>query len=404
MKILFISDVYFPRVNGVSTSIETFRHHLREQGHTVHLIAPDYGSASDDEAGITRVPARRIPFDPEDRLMSYRWVIGRVEQLRAERYDILHIQTPFVAHYLGTRLSQRLGIPCVETYHTFFEEYLHHYVPLIPRAVTRLLAKRFSRHQGNRLDGMVVPSHPMLQVLKAYGITTPTEVIPTGMEAGRFVPGDRPGFRRDHAIPPDRPVLLFVGRVAHEKNIEFLLKTVDEVRKTIAGVLLVIAGEGPALESLRHEARRLGLGAHTLFIGYLDRHRALNSCYPRRRRVRVRLAHRDPGSGAAGGPWRKACRWSRPPSWAPATCCARGLGVHIAQEDAADFSAKVMRLLNDSALRETLGAAGRDYAQGWSASRLARRMQEFYQQVLAARGLREDRMAPLGAATRAQPH
>ena len=81
-----------------------------------------------------------------------------------------------------------------------------------------------------------------------------------------------------------------------------------------------------------------------------------------------------------------------------------GLGVHIAQEDAADFSAKVIRLLNDSALRETLGAAGRDYAHGWSASRLAQRMQEFYQQVLAARGLREDRMAPSGAATRAQPH
>ena len=63
MKILFISDVYFPRVNGVSTSIETFRHHLRDQGHTVHLIAPDYGSAGDDEAEITRVPSRRIPFD-----------------------------------------------------------------------------------------------------------------------------------------------------------------------------------------------------------------------------------------------------------------------------------------------------------------------------------------------------
>ena len=221
-------------------------------GNVVHAIALDA------KGRVTAV--RRIPFDPEDRLMSYRWVIGRTEQLRAERYDILHIQTPFVAHYLGTRLSQRLGIPCVETYHTFFEEYLHHYVPLIPRAVTRLLAKRFSRHQGNRLDGMVVPSHPMLQVLKTYGITTPTEVIPTGMEAGRFVPGDRPGFRRDHAIPQDRPVLLFVGRVAHEKNIDFLLKAVDAVRHTVADVLLVIAGEGPALESLRHEARRLGLG------------------------------------------------------------------------------------------------------------------------------------------------
>jgi 1,2-diacylglycerol 3-alpha-glucosyltransferase len=204
MKILFISDVYFPRVNGVSTSIETFRHHLRDQGHTVHLIAPDYGSAGDDEAEITRVPSRRIPFDPEDRLMSYRWVIGRVEQLRAERYDILHIQTPFVAHYLGTRLSQRLGIPCVETYHTFFEEYLHHYVPLIPRAVTRLLAKRFSRHQGNRLDGMVVPSHPMLQVLKAYGITDADRSHPHG-HGGRSVCAGRPPRLPPRPRHPPRP-------------------------------------------------------------------------------------------------------------------------------------------------------------------------------------------------------
>ena len=403
MKILFISDVYFPRVNGVSTSIETFRHHLRELGHTVHLIAPDYGSASDDESEITRVPARRIPFDPEDRLMSYGWVIAQADTLRAEHYDIVHIQTPFVAHYLGVRLSRQLGIPCVETYHTFFEEYLHHYVPLVPRAVTRFLAKRFSRHQGNSLDGMVVPSHPMLQVLKAYGINTLTDVIPTGMEAARFVPGDRPGFRGEHAIAPERPMLLFVGRVAHEKNIEFLLKAVDAVRHAVADVLLVIAGEGPALESLRHEARRLGLGAHTLFIGYLDRHRALNSCY-RAADVFV-FASRTETQGlvlleamAQGVPVVSTAELGT------RDVLREGLGVHIAQEDAADFSAKVMRLLNDSALRETLGAAGRDYAQGWSASRLARRMQEFYQQVLAARGLREDRMAPLGAATRAQPH
>jgi glycosyltransferase involved in cell wall biosynthesis len=77
--------------------------------------------------------------------------------------------------------------------------------------------------------------------------------------------------------------------------------------------------------------------------------------------------------------------------------------VNIAQEDVADFSAKVIRLLNDGALRETLGAAGRDYAHEWSASRQARRMLAFYQQVLAARGLREERMDPVAAETRPQP-
>jgi len=121
MKILFISDVYFPRINGVSTSIQTFRHNLRMLGHTVHLIVPDYRTPSADETGILRVPAKSLPFDPEDRLMSYRWVMKNLDRLRGEQYDIIHIQTPFVAHYLGTKLSRLLGIPCVETYHTFFD-------------------------------------------------------------------------------------------------------------------------------------------------------------------------------------------------------------------------------------------------------------------------------------------
>lgn len=122
----------------------------------------------------------------------------------------------------------------------------------------RYVAKRFSRSQGNSLDGMVVPSNPMLAVLKNYGIRTPTEVIPTGIEPGSFVPGDRAAFRKKYAIPQHRPVLLFIGRVAHEKNIGFLLKAVDRVRKEIADVLFVIAGEGPAQESLQREVRNSG--------------------------------------------------------------------------------------------------------------------------------------------------
>lgn len=143
MKILFISDVHFPRVNGVSTSIETFRRNLQLLGHTVHLIAPEYGTPAADETGILRVPARRVPFDPEDRLMRYGWVMKQLDRLRGEHYDLIHVQTPFVAHYLGVKLSYLLDIPCIETYHTFFEEYLYHYIPLLPKWVTRSLAKRF---------------------------------------------------------------------------------------------------------------------------------------------------------------------------------------------------------------------------------------------------------------------
>jgi 1,2-diacylglycerol 3-alpha-glucosyltransferase len=380
LKILFISDVYFPRVNGVSTSIETFRHNLRSLGHTVHLIAPDYIELSADETDVLRVPSRSVPFDPEDRLMSYGWVMALHDRLRHEQYDIIHIQTPFVAHYLGTRLARLFGIPCVETYHTFFEEYLYHYIPFIPKKIMRFAAKHFSRHQGNSLNGMVVPSNPMLRILEAYGITSPMEVIPTGIEPASFVLGDRAAFRADHGIPQDRPVLLFVGRVAHEKNIEFLIEVVDRVRKELATVLLVVAGEGPALESLKREVSRLGLNANVMFIGYLDRHKALNNCY-RAADVFV-FSSRTETQGlvlleamAQGVPVVSTAELGT------RDVLREGLGVRIAQEDVTDFAAKVSMVLNDPAMREELGEAGRAYAHEWSASKQAQRMLAFYQTV-----------------------
>lgn len=381
MKILFISDVYFPRVNGVSTSIETFRHNLASLGHTVHLIAPDYLAPSADETNIMRVPARHLPFDPEDRLMSYKWVMVQLEKLRSEQYDIIHIQTPFVAHYLGTKLSRLLGIPCVETYHTFFEEYLHHYVPLVPKRVMRFVAKRFSRHQGNSLDGMVVPSHPMLHILKRYGITTPTEVIPTGIEPASFVPGDRQAFRENHGIPQDRPVLLFLGRVAHEKNIGFLIKLVERVKNEISDVLLVIAGEGPARESLELEVKKQGLGENVRFIGYLDRHTELNSCYSAADIFVFSSRTETQGlvlleAMAQGVPVVSTAELGT------RDVLREGAGVWIAQEDVADFSGKVVKMLKDAQARKDLGDAGRDYAHEWSAAKQAQRMLSFYRTVL----------------------
>lgn len=382
MKILFISDVYFPRINGVSTSIETFRHNLRALGHTVHLIVPDYLTPSTDESDILRIPARHLPFDPEDRLMSFSRVMRHLDKLRDEQYDIIHIQTPFVAHYLGVKLSRLLGIPCVETYHTFFEEYLYHYVPLVPKMLMRSIARRFSRHQGNSLNGMVVPSNPMFQVLKNYGITTHIEVIPTGIEPGSFIQGDREKFRKNYGISQDRPVLLFVGRVAHEKNIGFLLKVLHEVRKEISNVLFLIAGEGPARDDLEHQVKMMGLSENVMFIGYLDRHTELNDCY-RSADIFI-FSSRTETQGlvlleamAQGVPVVSTAELGT------RDVLRDGVGVWVAREDVADFSGKVVKMLGDIDVRKKLGESGRDYAHTWSAIRQAERMLAFYQSVLA---------------------
>lgn len=382
MKILYVSDVYFPRINGVSTSIDTFRRELRARGHTVHLIAPDYFAPSEDESDILRVPARSLPMDPEDRLMQYGWAMQHLSRLHAEQYDLVHVQTPFVAHYLGLSLAKKLGIPCVETYHTFFEEYFYHYIPFLPKSWLKAAARRISRQQGNSLHGMVIPSRPMLEVLRHYGITSHAEVIPTGLQPSSFTPGDGAVFRARYGIAQDRPVLLFVGRVAHEKNIGFLLKVTQRVRQQVPNILFVIAGEGPARKGLEQEVSALGLQENTQFIGYLDRHTELNSCY-RAGDIFIFSSRTETQGLVLLEAMAQAVPVVSIAEMGTRDVLQEGQGVWIAREEVEDFSGKVLGLFADQNARLTLGEAGRVYAESWSASRMAEKMLQFYAQTIA---------------------
>ena len=277
MRILMVSDVYFPRVNGVSTSIETFRRSLAGSGVEIRLVVPRYADEA-DEPGIVRVAGRPLPGDPEDRLVRWR-EMHRAVLAAAEDCDLIHIQTPFVAHYAGLAAARRLGRPVLATYHTLFEEYLQHYAAWLPAGWLQRQARAFSRRQCNALDAVVVPSTAMRQRLSDYGVTVPLHVLPTGIPLARFAAGDGGAFRYRYGIAPRRPVALFVGRVAHEKNIGFLLEALVHARRLCPEVLLVVAGEGPAMPALQERVRALGLTQAVQFIGYLDRASQLPDCY-----------------------------------------------------------------------------------------------------------------------------
>ncbi|MBB1126940.1 glycosyltransferase [Thiospirillum jenense] len=383
MNVLMISDVYFPRVNGVSTSIQTFAREFITRGHDVTLIAPDYGRETIDPFTVIRMASRYLPLDPEDRMLRWRQLRQYDKQLTSSQFDLVHIHTPFIAHYLGIALARRFNLPVVESYHTFFEQYLNHYVPLIPAAWLRWIARRFSRTQCNTVNGLIVPSQAMLDVLRDYRIETHAAVIPTGIELNQFGHGNGIAFRQRYAIDLDRPLLVHVGRLAFEKNIDFLLKMLCMVKKEIPNVLLAIAGEGPALSSLKDLAHRLGLSENTCFVGYLSRDGALEDCY------------------CAGDAFVFASRTETQglvlleamalgtPVISTAVMGTReilhiGHGCLIAEEHEADFAAQTVKLLKDSALRTELSQQARQYAQLWSAPVLAQRLLTFYDQVITA--------------------
>jgi glycosyltransferase involved in cell wall biosynthesis len=381
MHILMLSDVYFPRINGVSTSIQTFVTSFLALGHEVTLIAPEYPQDTASDARVIRIPSRRLPFDPEDRLMSLRAVKRLLPQLAQREFDLIHIQTPFIAHYAGIWLARKLGIKTLTTYHTFFEAYLEKYLPLVPGCWLRGIARLYSRRQCNEVDAVISPSHQMLERLREYGVTTRAAVIPTGLPASSFADSGSDGFRAAHRISEDAILLLYVGRVAFEKNIDFLIDMFGHVRKEVPRAMLLIAGEGPAMQRLRVRTADTKRHNRIRFIGYLDRTTELPACY--RASDLFVFASQTETQGlvlleamAAGLPVVSLA------SMGSLDVLHEGEGAVISPPDTRVFAGHVARLAQDVGRRHALGTRGKVYAAGWRADAKAGEMLAFYDAVL----------------------
>lgn len=381
LRVLMLSDVFFPRINGVSTSIETFRTDLCREDIEVTLVAPHYPTPYPASHATLRVPSARLPFDPEDRLMHWPALKRATDSFDASRFDLVHIQTPFAAHYAGVRAARRRGVPVIATYHTHFEEYVVHYLPLLPRPLLKAAARRLATHQCNGLDAIVVPSRAMHETLADYGVTAPLHILPTGIPVERFGGGDGARFRARHGIPPERPIALFVGRVAFEKNIGFLIEAMVPAVRLLPGLLLVVAGEGPALPALRRQAESLGMADHVRFVGYLDRAAELPDCYAAA--DAFAFASRTETQGlvlleamAAGLP-----------VFALAVMGTRDIldpqrGSVVAPDDSAAFGNGLAALIGNRHRRDTLSAEARDHALEWAAPTRARQLAGLYRSLV----------------------
>ncbi|MDP1606606.1 MAG: glycosyltransferase [Rhodocyclaceae bacterium] len=382
LRVLMITDVYFPRINGVSTSIETFRADLAAEGIQVRLIAPDYPERHNAPA-TWRVSSRRVPFDPEDRLMHWRALNHTAHRLATEGIDLVHVQTPFAAHYAGLRTARRHQVPVLATYHTHFEEYIAHYLPALPRQWLKAAARKIAASQCNGLDAVVVPSSAMHETLTGYGVTAPLHVLPTGIPVRNFAAGNGVLFRKRHGIAAGRPVALFVGRVAFEKSIDFLIEAMVTAVRHCPELLLVVAGEGPAMPTLRRQAEQAGLGDSIRFVGYLDRVQELPDCYAAA--DVFAFASRTETQGlvlleamAAGLP-----------VFALAAMGTRDIldaqrGAVIAPDDPVAFGNGLATLIGNRYQLDTLSAEARDYALEWAAPLRARQLAGLYRALVTS--------------------
>ena len=246
------------------------------------------------------------------------------------------------------------------------------------------MARKISKYQCNQVNGIVAPSEPMLNVLRSYGVTCQADVIATGLQTSSFEAADGISFKEKYDIPLHRPMLLYVGRVAYEKNIGFLLEVIKLLKDAVPDVLLVITGEGPALPSLRASVKAQSIEPNVQFIGYLDRNTELNACY-KAADVFV-FASKSETQGlvlleamAQGTPVVAIAELGT------ASILIEEQGALISKENESEFVQKVHSLLINKQRRNLIGDAGREYAlKNWSAQVQAERMVKFYSALLSA--------------------
>ena len=258
MKILITSDWYSPAVNGVVTSVKNLRRGLEERGHEVRILTLSQTTRSWEEDGVTYIGsvAAGLVY-PGARLRTA--LAGKyVRELVDWHPDVVHSQCEFSTFFLARRIAEELNIPLVHTYHTVYEDYTHYFSPSV--RFGKKAAAVFSRWAAAQTDCMIVPTGKVRLLLQSYGVDRPVFVVPSGIDLGRFRQEPDPWrmavLRSSLDIPPENLVLVSVGRLAEEKNLDELLALRAELGN--APVTLLLVGDGP--DRVRLEGAAAGLG------------------------------------------------------------------------------------------------------------------------------------------------
>ncbi|MDR3190020.1 MAG: glycosyltransferase [Lactobacillaceae bacterium] len=274
MNIGIFTDTYYPQLSGVVTSIQTLTRQLEAQGHNVYIFTSTDPLVPKGtfERNVFRFSS--VPFVGfKERRISYRGAIQGIVIARKLKLDIVHTQTEFSLGLMGKNVSTALRIPKIHTYHTNYEDYTHYVFNgkvLRPGAV-RLLIRGFV----HGMTAVVAPSKQTFETLMGYKVSSPIEIIPTGVKVNHDPSEDHSAeLRADLSLDSDTPVVLVLGRVAFEKNIEAVIESFNEVLHGFPTAKLVIAGDGPALDTMKGHVASLGIENSVIFTGYVDHEKA----------------------------------------------------------------------------------------------------------------------------------
>lgn len=267
MNLAFFTNNYRPFVGGVPIAIENMAKALRRRGHHVHIFAPDYGKSVHGETDVFRTWSIKN-FNDSSFVFPVPLALDTYLTFNDVRADVVHVHHPFLLGMTGLHAARAEKLPVVFTYHTQYEQYAH-YLPWDSSMVKELavgVATRFA----NSCDGVIAPSSDIARQLEERGVDVPVRVIPTGVDLRRFRSGDRSWLRSHLNLPEGQQVMLFVSRLAKEKNVGHLVESFARVAERKGDVHLVLVGQGDEVDNLKKMARAHDLEKRVHFTGTLS--------------------------------------------------------------------------------------------------------------------------------------
>lgn len=275
MRIGIFTDTYEPFINGVSTSIKMLENALRKKGHKVFVVTvnpEDMSYHFEDNGRIIRIPG--IPTGIYDYRLTTAYPIRAVNKIKEWNLDIIHSHTEFGIGTFARVIGKQLDIPVVHTYHTMYEDYVHYitkgYFDGPSKKIVEYLTKFYC---DKTIEELIVPTKKTYDLFKEkYKYDRNVHIIPTGIEIERFykekISEEKLNPLRDKlGLSKDDIIVLFVGRIASEKSVDFLINNHGALVKKNKKCKLLIVGDGPDLDSYKKLTVKNKIKDNVIFTG-----------------------------------------------------------------------------------------------------------------------------------------
>jgi glycosyltransferase involved in cell wall biosynthesis len=246
VRVAYVTETYPPEINGVALTADRFVRGLRARGHSIDLVRPRQRHESKYETGNEwRCPGIAIPMYPDLRIGLP--LISRLKQRwSTARPDVVHAATEGPLGWAAIRAARSIGLPVTSDFRTNFDQYSEHY----GFGWLRGVVSGYLKHFHNATDRTFVPTPAVSKALTQQGFVR-TEVVGRGVDVEHFSPlHASEKLRASWGADANTPVLLYVGRLASEKNVPLAFRAFEAVRSRSPGARFVVVGSGPLREKL----------------------------------------------------------------------------------------------------------------------------------------------------------